>query len=251
MFFYLSKILEIFLSPFLWLLIILALAIYWPKKRKILLVLSLSLFCLLGNRFLADELMRAWEGPDYQPSPTSYDAGILLGGGIVQYNKHQNKLIFRHNTDRLFQTIDLYHSGKIKKIILSGGSGDMYERETREAALLYTYLTRIGIPAVDILVDSLSDNTHENAVNTVDIIKKDKNIRSCLLITSAFHMRRAKACFAKEGLVCHPFPTNRLTGPRLYRPDHLLIPHVSGFLTYQNLLHEYIGYVVYLWMGYV
>ena len=69
------------------------------------------------------------------------------------------------------------------------------------------FLIRLGVPTADILMETKSRNTHENALFSKEILKtatqeKDLNL---LLITSTFHMYRAEKCFKKVGLITTPF----------------------------------------------
>lgn len=255
MFFTLSKIASYFLSPLSWILILLVISILLRKRRSGIrvLVIALVLFYLFSNRFLADEFIRAWEVPlTEESSPeSSYDAAIVLGGSVVNYDKSAGRLIFRRNADKLLQAIDLYHSGRVTYLMLSGGPGDLFIRDQLEASLMKKYLVSVGIPDSVILVDSLSDNTHENAVNSARILNERFPEGDFLLITTALHMRRAEACFRKEGVRVTIYPTNKLTGKRRFDPDHLLIPQTESFLYWNSWLHEVIGFTVYKVKGYL
>ncbi len=197
--------------------------------------------------------MRLWEVPitTKEQLKGTYDLGIILGGGMIQHDKENDRLIFRANTDRFLQALELYKEGKIKKMLISGGAGHLIYRDMLEAALLKTYLVKIGIPAQDILVDSTSDNTRQNAINSAKIIAQNCPNGRYLLITSSCHMRRSVACFVKAGIFVTPFPTNKYTGRRVYSVQHLFIPDVRSLLFYDTLIHEILGYVVYEIVGYI
>jgi uncharacterized SAM-binding protein YcdF (DUF218 family) len=120
-----------------------------------------------------------------------------------------------------------------------------------ESVLLKKYFVRIGIPAADILIDSVSDNTYENAVNTAKILNTEFAGGSYLLITSAFHMRRSLACFYKQGLYLHPYATNKLVGIRRWDISYLIIPSIESMGYWEKLTHEIVGYIVYDIKGYI
>lgn len=255
MFFVISKILGYLLTPLLWIIILIVIAILQRdlRKTKRYLAIALGICLFLSNNFLADEFMRLWEVPvvnETQLAPV-YDAGIILGGGMIQQDRQSDRLIFRANTDRFLQALDLYKKGRIKKMIISGGAGHLIYRNMLEASLLKKYLVGIGIPEQDILVDSISDNTHQNALNTARILKEHIPGKNLLLITSSSHMRRAMGCFAKQGIHCTPYPTNKMTGRRVYSFQHLFVPDIRSLLFYDTLIHECLGYVVYRVMGYI
>ncbi|MCX6231202.1 MAG: YdcF family protein [Bacteroidetes bacterium] len=203
--------------------------------------------------FICDEFIRKWESnyPDSIVMAKTYDVGIVLGGKIADYDYQKDKLIFREQADRFLQAIELYQQAKIKKILITGGPGSLFFRDQYEASFLKKYLLSIHIPESDILVDSISDNTRENALNTKKILDSlSYNKGSCLLITSALHMRRSIAIFNKIGIFATAYPTSKISGDRIYNFNHLLIPHIESFECWSKLLHEWTGFLVYKMMGY-
>src|SRR5262249_24619321 len=159
------------------------------------------LLLVFSNPFLLDEVMRAWEVPAYKISdiPGTYDAGIVLSG-MVMYDNSIDRIQFNRRNDRLMQAVSLYKKGKIKKIFFSGGSGSLVYTYMKESEMVKKFLVEIGIPAEDILTENKSNNTRENAVFTKEVLEKEIPHGKFLLFTSAFHMRRAVACFKKVGM---------------------------------------------------
>lgn len=196
-------------------------------------------------------MIRLWEKPNRNSQLTTvYPAGILLCGDIVDYEKSTDRMIFRSGADRLLQTIELYHNGIIKKIVISGGSGHLIYRDRTEAAFLKIFLARIGIDPNNILFESSSKNTFENAKYTA-LLLKDNDIKGkMLLITSAIHMRRASATFSKAGFDIEEYPTSKITGERLHDIDHIFIPSLATLQNWNILIHEAAGYLVYKVIGY-
>ena len=205
-----------------------------------------------SNSFILDEFMRAWEINAVQDCELkqSYDYGILLSGMTAPDTKYK-RLNFMRSSDRLLQTIRLYKQKKIKKIFISGGSGSIINKEYCESIDLKKYLIQIGIPEEDIITETNSRNTRENAEFTAKIMLNKEQPVNCLLITSAFHMRRSKGCFDKAGLKVDIYPTDRYAGQRKYLFDHLFIPNHVTFNSWNLLIHEVTGYVIYAIMGYV
>lgn len=255
MFFILSKILGFLIHPLIWILILLFFAAFYRsviKKRRMIIVV-LIMFLFFTNNFITDEVVRWWEYPLNNPEKldSCYDIGLLLGGGMVNHEKETDRLIFRNNPDRFFQTISLYKTGKIKTIFISSGAGNLLYRDMLEANLLKRYMLEIGIPDSVIMVDSLSDNTHENALFTSKILKKTIGSKKILMITSATHMRRAVACFKKVGLLVMPYTTDKYVGKRRFDFGYLFVPNVECFIKWDKVIHEMIGYLTYKLMGYV
>jgi uncharacterized SAM-binding protein YcdF (DUF218 family) len=214
---------------------------------------AVCIFFIFSNSFIADQFIRMTETPMISDKQLGkYDAGIVLGGGIVTIDNPNDRLIFRQNTDRFFQAIRLYKKGIIRKIMLSSGSGSLVFQDILEASLLKRYLIETGVPERDILIDSLSHNTHENAVNTAAILHDSLPAGKYLLITSALHMARSRACFKKQGIKTDIFPTNEISGPtRRWDLNFLVIPDAENFITWEKLFHEWLGYTVYFFAGYI
>src|SRR4051794_23884653 len=158
MFFYLSKLVYLFLSPALWIIVLLI----WrflsksqtTKKRLMITIICLVFF--FGNEVIYNGLVRWWQSkPVVLPVNAHYDAGILLGG-LGSFDK--NRIGFLNSAcDRLIETCILYKQGTIDKIIISGGS--VYKNEPKEAPFLQRKILELGIPAKDVFIESQSRTT--------------------------------------------------------------------------------------------
>jgi uncharacterized SAM-binding protein YcdF (DUF218 family) len=255
MFFIISKALYFFINPFTWILISLFIYLFvkrekWKKGSKISLIFCLIFF---SNTFIFIEFERLWE---IQGTPISkvkkYEVGIVLSG-MFDYNNDLKSLSTRRGTDRIWQALTLYKKGKIKKILITGGSGYVSDRGLDEANQLKVVLLIWGIPEKDIIVESKSKNTYENAVETKKVLTRSyPHITKCLLITSAQHMRRARAIFKKQGFKCDTFSTDLYSGPkRNYYWDQFIVPDVETLFNWNGLIKEWIGFVVYDIRGYL
>ncbi len=254
MFFLISKLLAFLITPIVWIIALLLVSLFAKKTiiKKRCLIISIALLLLFSNSFILDEFMRAWEINAVQDSELtqSYDYGILLTGMTTQDTQYK-RLNFMRSSDRLLQTIRLYKQKRIKKIFISGGSGSIINKKCCESNNLKNYLIKIGIPENDIITEKKSRNTRENAEFTAKILLNKEQSINCLLITSAFHMRRSKGCFDKAGLNVDVYPVDRYAGPRKYIFDHLFVPNPVTFNSWNLLIHEVTGYIIYAIMGYV
>ncbi|MDD3875942.1 MAG: YdcF family protein [Bacteroidales bacterium] len=256
MFFIISKVLSFLLNPIIWVFILLIFVLFLKnqKKKKKWLFITLGIIYFFSNSFIIAELYRLWE---IKPTKTEdllpyYDVGVVLGGGMATYDSEYDRLTFRHNPDRIMQAVYLYNEHKIGKILISGGSGSLIFRDMRESVLLKDFLvSTLHLPENDILIDSISDNTYQNALQSKYILNEQFSEPKVLLITSAFHMRRSIMCFRKQGINVTPYATNLNAGPRRYHIDHLLIPSLWSMGMWSALLHEIIGIGTYKVMGYI
>ncbi|MFZ4739565.1 MAG: YdcF family protein [Bacteroidales bacterium] len=256
MFFVISKLLSYLLNPLFWVFTLLIIA-YFIKNKKIgrkLLLISIIAFYLFSNRFICDEFIRLWEFdyPEKSSIDKQYDVGIVLGGGIINYDYDKDRLILREQADRLLQAIDLYKQGKINKILLTGGTGQLIHSNQYEASFLKSFAIKLGVPDSNIMVDSISYNTYQNAIFSKEILKKNYPCGGkFLLITSSLHTKRSLAVFKRSGIDVIAYPTCKIVSCRLYNFEHLFVPHVSSFESWSDLIHEWVGYIIYKIMGYI
>lgn len=195
--------------------------------------------------------MRKWEIPIKKEADLEqvYDVGIVLGG-LSTFDGDHSRIQFLRSGDRLFQAIDLYKKGRIKKILISGGSGSISLPDLKEAPIINRYLLDLGIPQNDIILEAQSKNTRENALFTSRILKNNYPGGKYLLITSSFHLRRATACFKKVGIETNSYATDRISESRKFLFDELFIPNIEKLGYWTVLIHEITGYIVYKMMGY-
>ena len=254
MFFYLSKLISFIFSPIIWVFIVL---LYSFKTKvegraKKLRITACILLYVFSNSFIIDECYRAWEPttPDYDLMTTKYEGAIVLGG-IGDVDMRLKKLNFGWAGDRLFQTLALYHKGRVNKIIFTGGSGSIEFPEKKEGVFVRSYLKSINVPDSALIIESESKNTYENAIFTKKLLDSLNIHGNFLLVTSASHMPRSMAVFKKAGFnTLTPYLTNRVSGSRRYTFDHLFIPNAGALLGWQFLIHEWIGYATYKIKGY-
>lgn len=255
MFFILSKILFIFLQPINWVfgLMLYALLTKIPQRRRRALIWATVLFFFFTNRLIFNQFAKLWEyktvTADQIQAP--YDIGILLGGySNSQIRPNHDRFNFSLRSNRFINAFQLYKSGKFKKLLLTGGSGDILQKNPSEAEELRKFLLEVGVPASDIIIEGKSRNTWENALFTKKIIDENFPSQSCLLITSAWHMRRSIGCFEKAGVNFTPYSVDFLTERDRWAPENSLIPDRVGFYNWEILIKEWVGCIMYKLKGY-
>lgn len=252
-FFVVSKILAFAFSPIVWLfaLLILVLITKKPLRKKRILIFVITLYYIFSNAFIVDEVMRIWEVPPVKINQLNppYDYIVILGGMMSYYDTQTHQIGVNSSIDRLLQGLKLYKKGYAQKILISGGDGSLLKSIGKEADIIKMYLNDIGLDSDSILIESESQNTYENAKHSTQILLND-SAQKILLVTSAFHMRRALACFKKQGIIADYYPAERYSGKRKYSFDHLFIPNLQAIEKWDKLIHEWVGYLMYKLMGY-
>lgn len=168
------------------------------------------------------------------------DAIVLLGGGTSFYEGYPYAELAQ-GADRAWHAARLLRAGKAGAIVCSGIEG-----EGADAA----FLRDIGVPEAAIVVENESRNTEENALFTSRLfsegrLKKAGGRARILLVTSAFHMRRAVMMFARYApdLEIIPAATDynalELTN-RPFEPS-MLLPSPGAFGEVQTYVKELAG----------
>jgi uncharacterized SAM-binding protein YcdF (DUF218 family) len=239
--------------PFTWIIFLIACSFFAKatstKRRTLLTALLLMIF--FSNTFIFDRFMHAWEVKAIpESSITHFDAAILLTG-MSTYDPANKRLEFNDRTDRLMQTLKLYMDKKIDKIILCGKNPDAAENDSSEIVQLRNFMISLQVKSEDILIEATSQNTHENATFMKPILEKHFPGGKFLLISSGFHLRRATACFIKEGIKVIPYSTDRYSGPVKFDFAYLFIPSAQTLFNWEKLMHEWMGCGWYFLRGYI
>jgi uncharacterized SAM-binding protein YcdF (DUF218 family) len=255
MFFILSKTLNYLAQPLFITCILLLLSIFlkstkWKKRCFTISVIALFFF---SNDFICNEVAKWWETPATPIASLEkrYEYGILLTGVAKSEMEPDDRVYIGRGADRVTHTIQLYKLGIIRKILISGGNGKIKAVKRQEADVLSDLIQMLGVPSTDILIENTSRNTHESAVEVNKLYGSKIDPSQCLLITSAFHMRRSKASFAKQGWNVDVFSTDFISHKRRFTPDSLFIPKEEALGVWQILIREWIGMIAYKVAGYI
>jgi uncharacterized SAM-binding protein YcdF (DUF218 family) len=228
-----------------------------PKIKKRSLIISISLIFIFGNGFLVNEALLWWEVPPIVPASITetYDVGIVLTGGMTSNIESSDSQIFTDKqADRFLQPLRLYKMGKLKKILISGGNTDhviMRKDVSNETMKVAQFLEEMGVKKEDILVEKKAKNTRENALFSIEILKKNPQLgNKYILFTSAYHLPRASGCFQKEGVTITPFGTAYKSKARSFTFENLFMPKETSMVDAFYLTHELLGYLVYKMAGF-
>ena len=96
---------------------------------------------------------------------------------------------------RTDEAVQLYHNGWAPKLIFSGAAQD--KTGPSNAAVMRREALDAGVPDEDIIIEEYGETTKENAEKTQNILDQN-DIKSVILVTSAYHQRRAGLEFAKR-----------------------------------------------------
>ena len=255
MFFILSKTLNFLVMPFtvVCLLFVLSVVLKAQRWKKRLFWAGFILLLFFSNDFISNEIMSAWEvKTKAYREMKPHSLGIVLTGATVPLLKPNDRVYFQRGADRVTHTVQLYKLGLIKKILISGGTGTLATEEEPEADKFRKAMVMMGVSGDDIFIENETRNTYESAVEVKPMLDSlHFKPEDCLLITSAFHMRRSLACYRKAGLNIEPFSTDFYAHPRFFYPDGLFIPKLEAMIIWHKLVKEWVGLVAYKLAGYI
>ena len=260
--YYINKIVGVMMSPSVLLMLALIVCAWRLSKRNsrtsklpdfqtskhpslqtfLWLALALLWFWLtaLPARILGLPLEREWLVDGEIPTAESYpraDAIVCLGGSVNIATNLSDHVELYTSADRVWQAAKLYKAGKAPKIFVTGQS------TARAARML---LMDFGVPESAITLLEDARNTEEEAKAIAALLPSAR----VLVVTSAFHMRRAKLMFEKyaKGVKVIPAPTDFEATVHVaegFDPRDLLPGN-----SYMNevYLREWIGYLGYKWL---
>lgn len=181
-----------------------------------------------------------------------YELAVVLGGTTDVDREPNDRLFFHKGADRVTHALNLYHSGKVKKILFTGGNARLLEDPDRDNSPIYDFYVMCGVAPDDIIIESSSRNTRENAFYVKDLVAENAKHGKVILITSAFHMRRAEGCFRKVGIDVTGFSTDFHSAlPKDRFGFDGIVPSPAVLDSWNFLIKEWIGYIVYWIAGYI
>ena len=248
MFFILSKILSFLTAPTTWIITLLTFGVFFKKHKwsKKALKSGMILLLIFTNPWLATSVFKAWE---IEPTPLEkiekHDIAVVFSGMTISGKKPDDRIYFNKASDRIMMAVHLYKINKVDKILISGGKGTVVADYRPESESLNDFLLMLGIPEDDIIIENRSNNTYQNAAYTKEIINKRYKGSNLILITSAFHMRRAVGCCKNINLEVTPFACDYYTIPEFNTPQDVILPNSVSLKSWDILCHEIIGYLVY------
>ena len=173
------------------------------------------------------------------------DAIVLLGGGVADWN-HDSFVYPDCNAacDRVWQAARLFRAGKAPVVVTSG---------TNDFAATRSLLNLAGVPDSAIVCETKSRNTAENFQYTAELLapRGGANPR-ILVVTSAWHMRRAMLIASRTGVEAIPAPCDFAASPdwEVAKRDGVfdtlvfaISPSVDKFSKSCFLMKEWIGWI--------
>jgi len=201
------------------------------------------------SRIASWPLRRGFHPFALSDAPPAPRAIVVLGAGARTVHGRTQKIgtLTLAGASRVLEAARLFRVLGDPWIISSGGRPAGYdmipESETMKRALV-----ELGVPPDRILLESTSRVTRDEAVLTARMLH-DLGIRSCIVVTSDLHMRRALGAFRHEGLEATPAVAR---DPLDSQSKWLSwLPTPQGMEYSQAVIHDYVGLAWYWWQGWL
>lgn len=254
MFFVLSKTISFLLKPIgiLFILTLISFSLKNRTKNKRMTIAFLVILYIFSCPAVINYILKTYEFSTYEiVNAKKYEYGIVLTGGLINESKSLGDNIYLGpQSDRLWQAAELYKAKKINKIIISGGDSfhkidSLFATENDKSR---DFLLKVGVKPDDILQEKRAVNTHENAKFSRQLLPNYN--KTVLVITSAYHLKRALACFKKEKLKADWYATSPISSNYNFKLQDL-IPSSDTFNDAETIANELIGLLVYKLLGYI
>jgi vancomycin permeability regulator SanA len=137
---------------------------------------------------LGHTLLISWDG--LHNSPQRADLAVILGNKVNEDGTLSERL-----TQRLACGLALYRSGRVGRLLVSGGLG---KEGFYEGTKMRDYLRAHGVPDTAIIVDNAGNTTQQTVRNTVRL-RRVLRFRSVLVVSQFYHLSRTKMLFRQAG----------------------------------------------------
>jgi vancomycin permeability regulator SanA len=118
------------------------------------------------------------------------DIAVILGNKVEEDGTLSERL-----TQRLACGLALYRSGRVPRLLVSGGLG---KEGFYEGTKMRDYLRAHSVPDSVIIVDNAGNNTQQTVRNTARL-RATLPIRSVLVVSQFYHLSRTKLLFRQAG----------------------------------------------------
>lgn len=196
---------------------------------------------------VATYLTRGLEREFHFPPQIKGDVIVLLGGGSIQRvpDLTGTGVSTPLMMGRIVTAARLYNQTKLP-IIVTGGKWS--DDDVSEASIAARFLMDLGVPESAITKEEKARDTAENASFTAAICRQ-KGFSRPIILTSAFHLKRAMILFGRQNLQITPIPAYFLSSETSVNRWHAFLPKASSLYLSSLALHEYLGILYYQIVG--
>ena len=240
---YLHKIIALIVSPLSLIIFLIILGIIIKSKKISLLGVGILIFCSLP--IISTKLISYLEKDHVLQDISDIDKAdaIVVLSGMIKIIKVDDELKyeFRDAVDRILSGIDLFKNNKAPLLILTRGKYPWSE-DIPEGEYLKDFAIKFGVPKESILLTENVQNTDQEAKAVKRLL--NTNEIKIILVTSAFHMPRAKKIFVASNIKVIPFAVDYISSEQKITFMHF-IPSAGSLGATSFAVRELIGRLYY------
>ena len=227
--------------------------IFSIRKKNKFVHSSIIFLVVFSNGVFSNTLWRLlehpWERLDYS-MVNSADGIVVLSGGGINLSPVNKKIIEWNDPDRFLAGIDLYKANKSNRLIFTGGINPLISGLPPEGDIYIKEALSMGIPKEDLFTTYPVSNTLEEAKAIKKLLNDEipASQKRVILVTSAFHMHRAKRVFEREGVNILPYPVDFKSNHKIFpslRNPLIWVPNSSSLNKSSRAIREIIGRIIY------
>lgn len=121
----------------------------------------------------------------------SYDCALVCGYPAKQDGTGTDIL-----KSRVLKAVELWQQNKVKYFVFSGAN---VKNEYVEAEVMKEYAKTLGVPEEIIFTEKKARSTYHNMMYAKEVMK-EQHMKDCVVVTSAWHLRKANHYAQKFGL---------------------------------------------------
>lgn len=181
------------------------------------------------------------------------DAVVVLSGGGVNDFKNIEHLFKWNNAKRFLAGIEIFKSNKADILLFTGGKSPFSEYEYSEGEIYEQAAVKYGINPKHIFVTDPVFNTFSESKKVkkqLSILNKKNKRPKIILVTSGYHMPRAKFLFNKQNIDVESFPvdfmSSLLTKSEIIRNPISWIPNAKDLYNSSLAIREIMGRIFYI-----
>lgn len=126
-------------------------------------------------------------------------ADAIVVFGAAEYSGRPSP-VYRARLDHAYA---LFERGMAPIVITTGGAGG--DPRYSEGQVGRDYLESRGVPDANLIAETQGGDTDESA-KRIAVIMRENNLDSCLLVSDAYHLYRAKKMMEAEGMQAYVSP---------------------------------------------
>ena len=190
-----------------------------------------------------------WKRLDY--SLVNPSDGIVVLSSGRHLPPGNSKIIEWYDPDRFIAGVDLYKANKSNRLIFTGGTNPLNSDLPPEGEIYIKEAISMGLPKNDLFTTYPVNNTFQEAKAIKKLLDDEFPLiqKKVILVTSAFHMKRAKKVFENEGIIVQPYPVDFKVSNKSFfsslRNPLKWVPSSTNLNKSSKAIREIMGRIIY------